>query len=111
MRKILLAIILFISGISYAFHFEGVGNRTFIDNDGDTLFIFATTPEFESKIGPIDWYRLPDTTKAFTENAEEFSLAEHGEGYAIKVNGAWEYFWVFDYEPFKRRRTNSKKSI
>lgn len=101
MRKILLAIILFISGISYAFHFEGVGNRTFIDNDGDTLFIFATTPEFASKIGPIDWYRLPDTTKAFTENAEEFTLAEHGEGYAIKVNGAWEYFWVFEYEQLR----------
>ena len=110
MRKILLAIILFISGISYAFHFEGVGNRTFIDNDGDTLFIFATTPEFESKIGPIDWYRLPDTTKAFTENAEEFTLAEHGEGYAIKVNGAWEYFWVYEYEQL-RPQVNGVEAI
>ena len=110
MRKILLAIILFISGISYAFHFEGVGNRTFIDNDGDTLFIFETTPEFESKIGPINWYRLPDTTKAFTENAEEFYLAEHGEGYAIKVNGAWEYFWVFDYEQL-RPQVNGVEAI
>ena len=110
MRKILLAIILFISGISYAFHFEGVGNRTFIDNDGDTLFIFETTPEFESKIGPIDWYRLPDTTKAFTENAEEFTLAEHGEGYAIKVNGAWEYFWVFEYEQL-RPQVNGVEAI
>ena len=110
MRKILLAIILFISGISYAFHFEGVGNRTFIDNDGDTLFIFATTPEFESKIGPIDWYRLPDTTKAFTENAKEFTLAEHGEGYAIKVNGVWEYFWVYEYEQL-RPQVNGVEAI
>ena len=110
MRKILLAIILFISGISYAFHFEGVGNRTFIDNDGDTLFIFAATPEFESKIGPIDWYRLPDTTKAFTENAKEFTLAEHGEGYAIKVNGVWEYFWVFEYEQL-RPQVNGVEAI
>jgi gliding motility-associated-like protein len=110
MRKIFLAIILFISGISYAFHFEGVGNRTFIDNDGDTLFIFETTPEFESKIGPIDWYRLPDTTKAFTENAEEFTLAEHGEGYAIKVNGVWEYFWVFEYEQL-RPQVNGVEAI
>ena len=110
MRKILLAIILFISGISYAFHFEGVGNRTFIDNDGDTLFIFETTPEFESKIGPIDWYRLPDTTKVFTENAKEFTLAEHGEGYAIKVNGAWEYFWVFEYEQL-RPQVNGVEAI
>ena len=45
MRKILLAIILYISGISYAFHVEGVGNRTFIDNDGDTLYIFENDPE------------------------------------------------------------------
>ena len=68
MRKILLASILFITGISYAFHVEGVGNRTFIDNDGDALYIFESNPEFKSNIGPINWYRLPDTTKAFSEN-------------------------------------------
>ena len=101
MRKILLASILFISGISYAFHVEGVGNRTFIDNDGDALYIFESNPEFKSNIGPINWYRLPDTTRAFSENVENFYFAEHGEGYAVKVDGVWEHFWVFDYEQLR----------
>ena len=101
MRKILLAIILFISGISYAFHVEGVGNRTFIDNNGDTLFIFENNnPEFNSLIGPIDWYRLPDTITPFSSGTD-YLYPEHGEGYAIKVDGVWEYFWVFEYEQLR----------
>jgi hypothetical protein len=72
MRKILLAIILFISGISYAFHIEGVGNRTFIDNDGDTLFIFESNPEFKSNIGNLDWYKLPDTITPFSSGTDYF---------------------------------------
>ena len=98
MRKILLAIILFIiSGISYAFHIEGVGNRTFIDNDGDTLFVFESNPEFKSNIGAIDWYRLSDTVTPFSSGTY-YLYPEHGEGYAIKVNGVWERFWVFEYQ-------------
>ena len=100
MRKILLAIILFISGISYAFHIEGVGNRTFIDNDGDTLFIFESNPEFKSNIGNLDWYKLPDTITPFSSGTDYF-YPEHGEGYAVKVDGVWEYFWVFDYEQLR----------
>lgn len=97
MRNIFLAIILFISGISYAFHVEGVGNRTFIDNAGDTLFIFESNPEFKSNIGAINWYRLPDTITPFSSGTD-YLYPEHGQGYAIKVDGVWEYFWVFDYE-------------
>ena len=97
MRKILLAVIVFISGISYAFHVEGVGNRTFIDNDGDTLFVFEKDPEFKSNIGAIDWYRLPDTVHAI-QTGTDYLYPEHGQGYAVKVNGKWEYFWVFEYE-------------
>lgn len=100
MRKILLAIILFISGISYAFHIEGVGNRTFIDNDGDTLFIFESNPEFKSNIGAINWYRLSDTLTPFSSGTD-YLYPEHGEGYAIKVDGVWEHFWVFDYEQLR----------
>ena len=100
MRKILLAIILFISGISYAFHIEGVGNRTFIDNDGDTLFIFESNPEFKSKMGTIDWYRVSDTINPL-QSGTDYLYPEHGEGYAIKVDSVWEYFWVFDYEQLR----------
>ena len=109
MRKILLAIILFISGISYAFHIEGVGNRTFIDNDGDTLFIFESNPEFKSNIGAIDWYRLSDTLTPFSSGTD-YLYPEHGEGYAIKVDGVWEHFWVFDYEQL-RPQVNEVEAI
>ena len=97
MRKILLATILLLSTVSYAFHVEGVGNRTFIDNDGDTLYIFESNPEFKSHIGTIDWYRLPDTIAPFSSGTD-YLYPEHGQGYAIKVNGQWEYFWTFEYD-------------
>lgn len=97
MRKILLATILLISTISYAFHIEGVGNRTFIDNDGDTLYIFESNPEFQSNIGTIDWYRLPDTITPFSSGTD-YLYPEHGQGYAIKVDGQWQHFWVFEYD-------------
>jgi gliding motility-associated-like protein len=100
MRKILLATILLLSTVSYAFHVEGVGNRTFIDNDGDTLYIFESNPEFKSNIGAIDWYRLPDTITPFSSGTD-YLYPEHGQGYAIKVNGQWEYFWTFEYDSLR----------
>jgi gliding motility-associated-like protein len=100
MRKILLASILFISGISYALHVEGVGNRTFIDNDGDALYIFESNPEFQSNIGTIDWYRLPDTIAPFSSGTD-YLYPEHGQGYAVKVGGQWQHFWVFEYDSLR----------
>ena len=100
MRKILLATILLISTISYAFHIEGVGNRTFIDNNGDTLFIFEANPEFKSNIGVIDWYRLPDTIAPFSSGTD-YLYPEHGQGYAVKVGGQWLRFWAFEYDSLR----------
>ena len=100
MRKILLALILLFSTVSYAFHIEGVGNRTFIDNDGDTLYIFESNPEFQSNIGTIDWYRLPDTITPFSSGTD-YLYPEHGQGYAIKVDGQWQHFWVFEYDSLR----------
>lgn len=100
MRNILLASILLLSTISYAFHIEGVGNRTFIDNKGDTLYVFESNPEFKSNIGAIDWYRLPDTITPFSSGTD-YLYPEHGQGYAIKVNGQWEHFWVFEYDSLR----------
>ena len=100
MKKILFVLTLFISGISYALHVECVGNAVLLENNGDTLFLFENNPEIKSKLGNIDWYRLPDTTTAFSTNIESF-YPEHGEGYAIRANGIWEYFWVFDYDSLR----------
>lgn len=100
MRKVLFAIAMFISVVSYALHVECVGNAVLLENNGDTLFLFENNPEIKSKLGNIDWYRLPDTTTAFSTNIESF-YPEHGEGYAIRANGIWEYFWVFDYDSLR----------
>lgn len=104
MRKILLAIILLIAGVSYAFNVEGVGNRTFIDNDGDILYIFESKPEFKSNIDAIDWYRLPDTITPFSSGTD-YLYPEHGQGYAIKVEGQWQHFWVFEYDSLRPQVT------
>lgn len=98
MKKIILAIISLISSFSYALHVECIGNATLIDNDGDTLLVFASDPELRtlSSVGEVDWYRLPDTTQAI-QTGTDYLYPEHGEGYAIKVDSVWEMFWVFDY--------------
>ena len=96
MRKVLFAIAMFISVVSYALHVESVGNAVLLENNGDTLFLFESNPELHSNVGAIDWYRLPDTIVPFSTKMEHF-YPEPGEGYGIKVNGEWEYFWVLDY--------------
>ena len=111
MRNILLATILLFSTISYAFNIEGVGNRTFIDNNGDTLYIFESNPEFKSNIGAIDWYRLPDTIAPFTSGTD-YLYPEHGQGYAVKINGQWQCFWAFEYDSLRAQvdRVNVQQS-
>ena len=100
MRNILLATILLFSTISYAFDIEGVGNRTYIDNDGDTLYIFESNAEFKSNIGVVDWYRLPDTIAPFSSGTD-YLYPEHGQGYAVKINGQWRCFWAMEYDSLR----------
>lgn len=107
MRKILLASILFICGVSYALHVECVGNAAIIDNNGDTLLVFEKNPElkFIGLKGNVNVFSAADTSKlAYSTNVDSnnsFPMPEHGEGYAIKVDSIWEYFWVFDYEQLR----------
>ena len=101
MKKIITAfIVALFSVLSYASNIECVGNAVLLTNDGDTLFLFENNPEIKSKIGVIDWYRLPDTTTAVLSGTD-YLYPEHGEGYAIKVDSTWEYFWVFDYDSLR----------
>ena len=62
-RRVVLAIVLLVSSYSYALHIECVGKATLLTNDGDTLLVFASTPELKTltTVGEVDWYRLPDT--------------------------------------------------
>ena len=100
MKSTVLSIIFAIlTVVSYALHVQCVGNAVLIDNGGDTLLVFEKDPELKTlhSVGDVDWYRLPDTLNAI-QTGTNYLYAEHGEGYAIKVGGRWEMFWVFDYE-------------
>jgi gliding motility-associated-like protein len=77
-----------------------VGNAEQLVNDGDTLFLFENNPEIKSKIGMIDWYRLPDTITA-VQSGTDYLYPEHGAGYMIKNGATREYFWVFDYDSLR----------
>ena len=107
MRKIVLVFILLISCVSYALHVECVGNASIIDNNGDTLLLFEKNPElkFIGLKGEVSVFFASDTSKlAYSTNvnvSNSFPMPEHGQGYAIKVDSIWEYFWVFDYSSLK----------
>lgn len=101
MRKFVLVFISVIfSVLSYALNVECVGNAEQLVNDGDTLFLFENNPEIKSKIGMIDWYRLPDTINA-VQSGTDYLYPEHGAGYMIKNGAIREYFWVFDYDSLR----------
>lgn len=101
MRKFVLVFISVIfSVLSYALNVECVGNAEQLVNDGDTLFLFENNPEIKSKIGMIDWYRLPDTITA-VQSGTDYLYPEHGAGYMIKNGATREYFWVFDYDSLR----------
>ena len=102
MRNILLAVILLASCCSYALHVECVGTAALLDNDGDTLLVFASAPEIKTvnSVGEVDWYRLPDTINP-VQTGTDYFYPEHGEGYMVKVGEARDVFWVFDYEQLR----------
>lgn len=107
MKKILFVLILFVSSFSYALHVECVGNAVLLTNEGDTLLVFASKPELKTlnSVGVVHWYQLPDTVTPI-QIGTDYLYPEHGEGYAIKINGNWEYFWVFDYEHLRCQITH-----
>lgn len=102
MKKILFVLTLFVTGFSYALHVECVGNAVQLVNEGDTLLLFESKPELKtlSSVGEVDWYRLSDTINP-VQSGTDYFYPEHGEGYAIKVQDRWEYFWVFDYQKLR----------
>lgn len=103
MRKTILVFILaFVSVVTYALHVECVGKATLLTNDSDTFLVFASAPELKTlnSVGTVDWYRLPDTINP-VQTGTDYFYPEHGEGYMVKVGGARDVFWVFNYEQLR----------
>lgn len=103
-RTIIFCISALFSVLSYALHIECVGNAALLTNNGDTLFLFEKNPEVISKLGAIDWYRLPDTVTSIASGVD-YLYPEHGEGYMIKQGDHREVFWVFDYDSLRAEVT------
>ena len=78
MKKILLVLTLFITSFSYALHVECVGKATLLTHDGDTLLVFASSPELKTlnSVGKVDWYRLPDTITP-VQTGTDYFYPEH----------------------------------
>ena len=102
MKKILLVLTLFITSFSYALHVECIGKATLLTHDGDTLLVFASSPELKTlnSVGEVDWYRLPDTITP-VQTGTDYFYPEHGEGYMVKVGTERDVFWVFDYDSLR----------
>ena len=96
-RTLFVLVLTLFSLLSYALHIECVGKAALIVNSGDTLLVFESNPELKSTTGDIKWYQLPNLTTP-VQSGTDYLYPEHGEGYAIQVDGQWEYFWVFDYQ-------------
>lgn len=110
MRKYLLALIWIISIPVLALHVEcvGLGERTQLTHQGDTLLVFEKEPALKIKglKGAVSVYNLyPDSNKIAFETSDidkagEF-YPEHGQGYILKQGDLREVFWVFDYDSLR----------
>lgn len=101
-KSLIISIFALLSAFSYAQFVECKGNAVLLTHDGDTLFLFEKEPEIHSKVGAIDWYRLPDTITPIASGVD-YLYPEHGEGYMIKLDTVRNYFWVFDYDSLRAK--------
>lgn len=102
-KTISLLITFLLSAISYAQYIECVGNAILLTHEENTILLFEhldRKAEIKSKIGPINWYQLPDTITPITSGTD-YIYPEHGMGYMIKSGTERECFWVFDYDSLR----------
>ncbi|MBR0310315.1 MAG: gliding motility-associated C-terminal domain-containing protein [Paludibacteraceae bacterium] len=85
----------------WALHVIPVGipdqDYTFIDNDGDTIYIFASAIDMRHPAGKTDWYKVDGSL--YQSNVDEI-FPDNG-GYYTLQNGEPEYFYVFSYADYK----------
>ena len=86
---------------AFALHVKPVGeldkDYTFVDNNGDTIYIFAADIHMHHRNGNTDWYDVND--QLFASNIDEIYPDEGG--YYTLQDGQKEYFYVFSYSDYK----------
>lgn len=96
-----------------ALHVQPVGepdkDYTFVDNNGDTIYIFAGEIRMRSSNGSaINWYDATND-QVIASGAEE--IYPYDGGYYTLQNGEKEYFYVFSYKNYKADASNWSLSV
>ena len=96
----LVALVLWVTA-ALALHVEPVGepdkDYTFVDNGGDTIYIFADEIHMRYKGGATTWYDATGNHEP-TVGVEDF-YPEEGS-YYIEVDGQKEYFYLIRYKNY-----------
>ena len=100
-RTYWLTALLLCVGQLWALHVEPVGepdkDYTFIDNDGDTIYIFAGEITMKHPAGVTNWYDVNDQLVA--SGVDE--IYPDDGGYYTLQDGQKECFYVFNYAHYK----------
>lgn len=73
---------------------------TFVDNSGDSIYIFRDEIKMKHPAGNTDWYDAY-TNNVIATGADEVFLKYDDGGYYTLQNGEKEYFYVFSYKNYK----------
>ncbi|MBQ7531211.1 MAG: gliding motility-associated C-terminal domain-containing protein [Paludibacteraceae bacterium] len=110
-RIYLLTALLLCAGQLLALHVEPVGvpdqDYTFIDNDGDTVYIFASGIDMRHPAGNTDWYKADGSV--YQTNVDE--IYPDDGGYYTLQDGEKEYFYVFSYANYTANTTDWELSV
>lgn len=99
---VLLTLVLWVS-TAQALHVQPVGtpdqDYMFIDNGGDTIYIFKGDIEMRHPAGNTDWYTAANDL-LYQSNTNILYAPEDG-GYYTVQDGQKEYFYVFSYANYR----------
>ncbi len=100
MRRSLGLIVLMVCALPmWALHVRPMGtpdvDYTFIDNNGDTIYVFAGDISMQHPGGATTWYTA-ENDQVYQSGADELFAPDDGGYYTIE-DGEKEYFYVFSY--------------
>lgn len=94
--------LLLCTGAAWALHVQPVGepdkDYTFIDNMGDTIYVFAGEVVMRHPAGSTDWYDAL-TDQPIATGTDE--IYPNDGGYYTMQDGQKEYFYVFSYAHYR----------
>jgi len=96
----------------WALHVEPVGTPEqdwiFVENQGDTIYIFASEIHMRHPDGATTWYYAENDAE-YQTNAED--IYPDDGGYYTLQDGEKEYFYVFNYANYKAKTDNWQLSV